>query len=126
MRLTQAAPVLDDDLPLADSVSELESTYEVARSKTDRLENLYARLPDSIARPAVSAALADLDEDPDSSIERYELIRTALDTRGRDLQQDGIELSALAAFLLLNNDEGSLTEFLDAYHEARLYFINYF
>ncbi|MDH3398179.1 MAG: TPM domain-containing protein, partial [Acidimicrobiia bacterium] len=119
VRLAQAAPVLDDATALSVSVSELEKTYEVARSKTDRLENLYARLPDSIARPAVSAALADLEEDPDASLERYELIRTALETRGRDLQQDGIELSALAAFLLLNNDEGSLTEFLDAYHEAR-------
>ncbi len=119
VRLTQAAPVLESDAPLADSVRDLETTYEAARTKTDRLENIYTRLPDSIARPAVSAALADLEEDPDASLERYELIRTALETRGRDLQQDGIELSALAAFLLLNNDEGSLTEFLDAYHEAR-------
>jgi hypothetical protein len=46
-------------------------------------------------------------------------VRAELNEKGGSLRQDGLDLDAIAAFLLLNNDTGNVEEFLDAYREGR-------
>ena len=60
-RLLRAAAALDGAAPLASSIAEMDAAYAIASDKTERLERLYARLPAGTARPAVAAALADID-----------------------------------------------------------------
>ncbi|HDL50218.1 MAG TPA: TPM domain-containing protein [Actinobacteria bacterium] len=119
VRLLQAGSVLEETDSIEASISSLEDAYATARAKTDRLEAIYEKLPDSLARPAVAVALADVMDDPQESVNRYETIRVELEEKGSDLRQDGLEIPAVAAFLLLNND--SVPDFLAAYHDARGY-----
>jgi hypothetical protein len=118
-RLHRAAAALETDAPLEGSVAELESAYATARDKTARLDDLYRRLPEHITRPAVAAALADLDADTDDSVARFEEIRRELEKRGRVLHNDGLQIPAIAALLLLNRDEGNAAEFVANYRERR-------
>jgi len=118
-RLLRAAPALDQAAPLHGAAEELNAVYATARRKTDRLQTLYASLPDSTTRPAVAAALADLSEEPTASFERYEQVRTALLSKGALLTRDGLSIPAIAALLLLNHDEDDLDDFVAAYHANR-------
>ncbi|MFH2073562.1 MAG: TPM domain-containing protein, partial [Actinomycetota bacterium] len=118
-RLHRAAAALDLEAPLAASVAELEAAYAAARTKTDRLKAVYDGLPDGTTRPAVAAALADLDDDPDDAIARYELVREELEAQGDVLAGDGLQLPAIAALLLMNRDEDNVAEFVDTYQRQR-------
>ncbi len=118
-RFIKAAPVLRDKTMIGDAVESLEGAYATARAKTDTLESLYEQLPSSSARPAVAAALADLDPDADRAFSRYERVRQELDEKGVDLVEDGLDTAAIAALLLLNRDEESVPEFLAAYSRNR-------
>src|SRR5690606_37418624 len=77
-RFAQAGPVLDGAAPVADSLAELASVSEEAAAKTKRMEELYARLPESPSRPAVAAALADLGTEPEDAAQRYNVVLAAL------------------------------------------------
>ncbi len=114
-RLVQAAPALMADAPILASRNEVDSAYETARDKAARLLTIRDRLADNEARPAVSAALVDLEDDPDLAIKRYEELQTALERT--PLAADGLSVPAVAAFLLMNNDD--VGEFTEAYAEAR-------
>jgi len=118
-RLLRAAPALDGTVPLATSLEELGRVYSTATAKTERLQTLYASLPDSTTRPAVAAALADLSEEPAAAFERYEQVRTDLSSTGALLTRDGLSIPAIAALLLLNHDEDDLDDFVAAYHSNR-------
>jgi len=118
-RLLRASPALDPDTSAADSAAELERAYATATAKTEALEQLYDKLPDSAARPAVAAALADLGDDLDNAVERYARVQNALERIGRTLKQDGLDLDAIAALLVLNNDESAVEDFVDAYDKNR-------
>ncbi len=117
-RFHRAGPVLDGDDPLAEEVAHLERSYDLAEHKTRRLGDLYERLPESTARPAVAAALADVDLDAGASVEIYEQVRIRLE-RSAELQRDGLDPAALAALLILNRDEDDVDEFLDVYEHNR-------
>src|SRR5690606_9828093 len=110
-RFVEAAPVLDTDAPLSASLDELASAAAEAKEKTDRMEELYAQLPDSPSRPAVAAALADLGTDPEDATKRYNVVLESLRGASNTLLQDGIDLPSLAAFLVMNNDEDDIEEF---------------
>lgn len=118
-RLLRAAPALDTAASLDGAVAELDTVYATARAKTERLQTLYASLPDSTTRPAVAAALADLTEEPAASFERYEQVRTDLLSKGTLLTRDGLSIPAIAALLLLNHDEDDLDDFVASYHSNR-------
>ena len=118
-RLHRAAGALDPERPLQYSVTELESAYATARRKTDRMASLYEAIPESTARPAVAAALADLDDDLDAAVEEYEGVRSALEKRGKALTSDGLEIAAIAALLLMNRDEGNVDRFIQTYERRR-------
>jgi hypothetical protein len=118
-RFLRAAPALDPGADSATSAAELERAYATATAKTEALEQLYDKLPDNAARPAVAAALADLGDDLDNSVERYARVQHALGLRGRSLKQDGLDLDAIAALLVLNNDEAAVEDFVDAYDKNR-------
>jgi len=118
-RFLRAAPALDGSSPLATSAQELDAVYSTAQAKTDRLHALYSTLPDSTARPAVAAALADLGDDPSTAFSRYELVRAELAEKGASLTQDGLSIPAVAALLLMNHDEEDLDDFLAAYESNR-------
>ncbi|MBT8216139.1 MAG: TPM domain-containing protein [Acidimicrobiia bacterium] len=118
-RYLRASPALDAAMPAAESALELDTAYDAATTKTRALEELYDKLPDSAARPAVAAALADLGDDLDNSVERYARVQDALERRGRNLKQDGLDLDAIAALLVLNNDEAAVDDFIDAYDKNR-------
>ncbi len=118
-RFLKAAPVLTDNKTVETAVEKLEAAYAIAKAKTDTLESLYAQLPSSSARPAVAAALADVDPDADRAYTRYERVRQELDDKGVELKQDGMDIAAVAALLLLNRDEESVPEFLAAYSRNR-------
>ncbi len=117
-RFRRAGPVLDHGAPVADEVRHLESSYAVAEEKTRRLGALYERLPDTTARPAVAAALADVDLDEAASVEVYERVRSRLDRDGR-ISADGLDPAALAALLVLNRDDDDVDDFLAAYDRNR-------
>lgn len=118
-RFLRASPALDPGLDAAESAKELEEAYATATAKTQTLEQLYDKLPSTAARPAVAAALADLGDDLDNSVERYARVQDALEQRGRTLKQDSLDLDAIAALLVLNNDEAAVEEFVDAYEKNR-------
>jgi len=118
-RFLEAAPAFDPAAPLSTSLEEFAEVYETAARKTDRLEELLDRLPATTARPAVAAALADVSDDLDASVEEYERLRQELDTIGTALAADGLDVAALAALLLMNHDETNATEFVDAYNANR-------
>jgi hypothetical protein len=118
-RFLEAAPAFDPAAPLPSSLDEFANVYETATLKTDRLEKLIERLPDTTARPAVAAALADVSDDLDASVEEYEQLRQKLKTIGSALEADGLDIPAIAALLLMNHDETNATEFVDAYNTNR-------
>jgi hypothetical protein len=119
--IAEAASVLDNDAPLGDSTGRYRAVADEARVKAGRLEDLYDRLPDSTARPAVAAALADLTDDVDTAVARYETVRRQLDREGSALVDDGLDPAGVAALLLMNNDEDNVEEFNAGYrrHRAR-------
>ncbi len=118
-RFLRAAPAFDPGASASDSAAELDRAYAAATAKTDALEQLYDKLPDTAARPAVAAALADLGDDLDNAVERYAKVQDALEQEGRTLKQDGLDLDAIAALLVLNNDESAVEDFVDAYDKNR-------
>src|SRR5690606_12178553 len=118
-RILDAAPALRKEAPLSESIAELQQVAEEAAHKTELLEELYAKLPDSPSRPAVAAALADLGADPDEATRRYNAVLETLRRSSTPLLQDGIDLPSLAAFLVMNNDEDDIDEFIESYEEAR-------
>jgi uncharacterized membrane protein YgcG len=118
-RFLRASPALDPGLDASESAAELGTAYATATAKTEALEQLYEKLPESAARPAVAAALADLGDDLDNSVERYARVQDALEQRGRTLKRDGLDLDAIAALLVLNNDEAAVDDFVDAYEKNR-------
>jgi uncharacterized membrane protein YgcG len=118
-QVLRAAPALDADSSIEDSLAELERAGSRARQKVDRLEALYERLPSSTARPAVAAALADVDDDLDAASARYEVVRTRLEREGTALEADGLDTAAIAALLLMNNDADNVSGFVAAYSASR-------
>ena len=118
-RLLRAAAAFDGAAPLASSIAEMDAAYAIASDKTERLERLYARLPAGTARPAVAAALADIDNDVDSAVAQYEKLRLYLDDHGDALEGDGLEIPAIAALLLMNSDEDNADRFLSTYQRLR-------
>ncbi len=119
LAFADAAPLLDGEAPLSESLAEYRAVSTEAEAKTARLERLYEHLPESTARPAVAAALADLDEDPDHAVERYERVRADLADAGSGLEMDGLDPAAIAALLLMNHNEGNTKQFLAAYAQHR-------
>jgi uncharacterized membrane protein YgcG len=117
--VAEAAAVLDHDAPLGETAAQYRAVTEEARTKAERLEHLYELLPDSAARPAVAAALADLTDEVDTAVERYERVRRQLDAEGSALKADGLDPAAIAALLLMNNDEANVSEFTAGYREHR-------
>lgn len=118
-RFLEAAPAFDRGGALADSLAELTEVYDRAVDKTARLEQLMERLPDSTARPAVAAALADVSDDLDTSVEEYEVLRDKLEREGTALEADGLDVPAIAALLLMNHDETNVGDFIAAYNANR-------
>lgn len=118
-RFLEAAPAFDHALSLSDTLAEFAEIYETAAKKTDRLAELLDRLPDTTARPAVAAALADVSDDLDASVEDYEKLRHQLEREGTALTADGLDVPAIAALLLMNHDETNTAEFIDAYNANR-------
>ncbi len=118
-RFVKVSPVLEADRPITASLDMLEANYRDAAVKTRRLEDLYGKLPSSVARPAVAAALADVDENLDRAVERYESVRRTLEESASVFERDGLDIPALAALLLLNHDELAVDEFLRAYRRNR-------
>ena len=118
-RLARSGPALDPQEPLEASLAELAVAYEAAEVKANRLERLYEALPASTTRPAVAAALADIGDDPDAAVARFETVRSELESAGSRLETDGLDVPAIAALLLLNNDASNVQEFLDAYAYSR-------
>jgi hypothetical protein len=119
LAVADAAPTFVDDAPLSESVAEYRAASVEAEVKIDRLERLYERLPESTARPAVAAALADLDDNTDHAIERYESVRASLASEAAGLAADGLDPAAIAALLLMNRNERNTGEFLAAYRRHR-------
>jgi uncharacterized membrane protein YgcG len=119
VRFLRSAAALDHGATTMDSAVELTALYQAAETKTDRLATLYGRLPESTTRPAVAAALSDLDDDLDSVTARYEAARSVLEKRGTALEADGLAIPAVAALLLMNNDDEDIDEFLAIYSDHR-------
>ena len=117
--IAEAAAAFDRAAPLSESVAEYRAASSEADVKTHRLEQLYEQLPESTARPAIAAALADLDDDTARAVDRYEEVRTALGAEAAGLTADGLDPAAIAALLLMNRNEDNTTEFLDAYQLHR-------
>jgi len=115
----EAASAFDQEVALSASVAEYRAASSEADAKVQRLERLYEELPASTARPAIAAALADLDDNTELSVSRYEKVRKALATKSAGLKADGLDPAAIAALLLMNRNEGNIPEFLDAYQEHR-------
>ena len=113
-RLLSAAPVLEADT-LDGALVKLDQAYGVAKTKVDRLTIIHDALPEGQARPAVSAALTDLYDDPRRSVEVYEKIRQDLKAKGQQLSRDQLDTDAIAALLLMNHDELSVDEFIRLY-----------
>ncbi len=119
--VADSSAVLDGDTPLGETAARYRLAAEEAREKAGRLEELYDRLPDSAARPAVAAALADLTDDVGVAVDRYEALRKRLDRKSSMIVQDGLDPAAIAALLLMNNDEENVEAFISGYeaHRAR-------
>ncbi len=118
-RVLEASPALDPAAPLSASLQAFADVYDTAAMKTARLEELIDRLPATTARPAVAAALADVSDDLDASVEEYERLRHQLEREGTALSADGLDVPAIAALLLMNHDETNAAEFIDAYNSNR-------
>jgi hypothetical protein len=119
LAVADAAPTFAGDAPLSESVAEYRAASAEAEVKIDRLERLYERLPESTARPAVAAALADLGDNTDHAIERYESVRASLASDAAGLTADGLDPAAIAALLLMNRNERNTREFLAGYQRHR-------
>ncbi len=119
LAVADAAPTFEGELPLSESVAEYRAASAEAEVKVARLERLYDHLPESTARPAVAAALADLDDNTDHAIERYESVRGSLASDAAGLTADGLDPAAIAALLLMNRNERNTREFLDGYRRHR-------
>ncbi|MCZ6460990.1 MAG: TPM domain-containing protein [Actinobacteria bacterium] len=119
VEIAEAGAVLDPESPLSDAATLYRTMADEAKQKAGRLEELYERLPDSTARPAVAAALADLTTDVDAAVSRYEALRNQLDKGGSVLVDDGLDPAGVAALLLMNNDEENVTAFLAGYRQHR-------
>jgi hypothetical protein len=117
--IAEAAAAFDRAAPLSESVAEYRAASSEADVKTHRLEQLYKQLPQSTARPAIAAALADLDDDTSRAVDRYEEVRTALGSEAAGLTADGLDPAAIAALLLMNRNEDNTAEFLEAYRGHR-------
>ena len=117
-RFLKASPVIDAET-LDDGLAELDAAYELAQHKVSRLDLIHDRLPDTAARPAVAAALTDLDDDPAQAVNRYEQVRRDLKTRSALLERDQLDIDSIAALLLLNHDELSVDEFVQLYRVHR-------
>ena len=115
----EASAAFDRSVPLSESVAEYRAASAEANIKVQRLEYLYEELPESTARPAIAAALADLDDDTKLAVSRYEKVRKALATKSAGLKADGLDPAAIAALLLMNRNEDNIPDFLDAYREHR-------
>lgn len=115
----EAAPAFDRSIPLSESVAEYQAASSEADTKVRRLEYLYEELHESTARPAIAAALADLDDDTALAVSRYEKVRKALGAKSAGLKADGLDPAAIAALLLMNRNEDNIPEFLDAYQQHR-------
>ncbi len=118
-RFVEAGPALDPDEPMDESIREIDLAYETADAKASRLETLYSLLPSSTTRPAVAAALTDIGEDPEEAVRQYEEVRRRLSSEGNTLTADGLEIPAIAALLMMNNDAGNVVEFIEAYDHHR-------
>ncbi len=118
-RFLEAAPAFDPADPLEQSIADMADVYDTAVAKTARLEELLDRLPATTARPAVAAALADVSDDLDASVEEYETMRRKLEREGTALEADGLDTAAIAALLLMNHDETNVGEFIAAYNSNR-------
>ncbi|MBA2338258.1 MAG: TPM domain-containing protein, partial [Acidimicrobiia bacterium] len=118
-RFLRVAPALEGEALASASVAELDALYRAAETKTERLTTMYEKLPASTARPAVAAALSDLDDDLDTAAARYEKARVTLEEQGSALTADGLAIPAVAALLLMNNDDDDIPEFLEVYAEHR-------
>ncbi len=119
IEMAEAGPVLDPQAELAASTAHYRAVAEEAKTKAGRLEELYDKLPESAARPAVAAALADLSTNVDTAVEAYETLRRRLDREGSVLVRDGLDPAGIAALLLMNNNEGNVEEFLGGYRDHR-------
>ena len=117
-RFLKSVPVIDAET-LDDALAELDAAYDEAQHKVSRLDIIHARLPDNAARPAVAAALTDLDDDPSQAVNRYEQVRRDLKERSALLERDQLDVDSIAALLLLNNDELSVNEFVQLYRVHR-------
>ena len=117
--IAEAAAAFDRAVPFSESVAEYRVASSEAAVKTHRLEQLYEQLPQSTARPAIAAALADLEDDTARAVDRYEEVRTALGADAAGLTSDGLDPAAIAALLLMNRNEDNTTEFLHAYQLHR-------
>ena len=115
----EAASAFDRTVPLSESVAEYRAAASEADVKVQRLEYLYEELPESTARPAIAAALADLDDDTKLAANRYEKVRKALAAESAGLKADGLDPAAIAALLLMNRNEDNIPEFIDAYQGHR-------
>ena len=115
----EAGPAHDPEAPLVESLEEFTDATRIARDKANRLERLYESLPASTTRPAVAAALADADASPESAVARYEQVRQALDDQGSALTAGGLDLAAIAALLVMNNNDENVAEFTAAYTAHR-------
>ena len=118
-RFLEAASAFDGGASLVSSLEEFAEIYNVAAMKTDRMAELIDRLPETTARVAVAAALADVSDDLDASVEEYETLRHKLEREGTALAADGLDVPAVAALLLMNHDETNATEFIEAYNANR-------
>ncbi len=118
-RFLEAAPAFDRTVSVTESLEEMAEVYDTAVDKTARLKELIERLPDTTARPAVAAALADVSDDLDASVEDYEVLRDKLEKEGTALEADGLDVPAIAALLLMNHDETSVGDFVAAYNANR-------
>ena len=96
-RFLRAGTVFDVGADLVASSEAIDGAYRGATNKTARLSTVYGKLPDTTARPAVAAALADVEDDADRAVARHETVRTELERLGSRLVNDRLEIEAIAA-----------------------------
>ncbi|GBE23883.1 hypothetical protein BMS3Bbin02_00148 [bacterium BMS3Bbin02] len=118
-RFLESGPVLMTDDELTTSLDEVESAYTVASAKARAVRELRDTLDDSPARPGVAAALADIGAPIAQAQERFLRVRSDLGKRGKRLENDNLDLDAIAALLIMNNDERSIDDFTSTYGTLR-------
>jgi len=118
-RFLESGPVLMTDDDLATSLAEVKSAYAVASTKARTVRELRDTLDESPARPGVAAALADIGAPVAQAQERFLRVRTDLGKRGKRLEDDNLDLDAIAALLIMNNDERSIDDFTSTYAMLR-------